>query len=185
MHGFDHCRKECCPFKHEKQKLLSTTSIALCSDIFEQDIEQHVSLQKIHLSGFVGRAVHPTVGVSALDIEANTFRSCSCPKISIRLHFQRGSSHLLISFASVFWAVVEFRQFGKAPFLLIYIHGLGFLHVEWQFLYFWAEQDCTRSVLNLMKRWKHANKCRRILIQKSWWYCHCCAFSAQGETQFV
>ena len=75
LRGFEYCRKKCCPFRHEKQTLLSATIFALCVGVFPRNTGQlHrvcVSLQAVHLTDCVGRTLRPTVSASALDVEEN------------------------------------------------------------------------------------------------------------------
>ena len=77
LRDFGHYRKNCCPFRHENQSLLSETTFALCAGVLPQNTGQRHrscdSLQAVHLTGCVGRKLRSKVGASALDVEANTF----------------------------------------------------------------------------------------------------------------
>ena len=79
LRGFGDCLKECCPFRHEKQSMLSAKTFALCVGVFQRNAGQYhrgcVSSQAVHLTGFVGRTLRPTVDASVLDVEANTFNA--------------------------------------------------------------------------------------------------------------
>ena len=100
LRAFGHFWKEYWPFGQEKQTLSSELCFALCVGAFPRKTRQcHkgcVSLQSMQLIGFVGRALPPTVGGSALDVEADTFSDAFFFVVSGEISLNSGFSEVTL-----------------------------------------------------------------------------------------